>query len=1118
MLKRIRISFAAILVSSTFALVSSTLFAADAVVFEPSFTGNKVGYPDWLTAYTHMKDRMAITAGPAENAAGAPPGNVAAFVLGETATSADRGKASYIRSRAIRVGEGRFSVAWSADIQAGVYNPSMELWGRVGSRANDYKALLLRLEFPSSGEVRHGKTVLGKAAPGWRHFKIEVNTATRTFDYYCDDIDTPVARDQPLRSSTSENVDDMPDWNRTGIGFFLAVSPGTSPARWQIGGIRVATASPSVPAPPAGARVSALWRPERPQARLIVLESATTADTAAFYDLLASAATTPAASRTSLEIVPYTLPSPSADRRPASRQPPTAAETLIAERSSSDIARELGIPEAKLPALVLTSSRQEILALWTSPFDTATAKTILVALNDPAPQGANVLPLAPFVIPSTASVPAASSAAPPGEPLGGPARDTPAHWLTLGTWAGPAGLSLWGLDYEAQVRPVPGAPQIVTYWDSAWYARWTPHQPGAADDHRILIETLSRDYAWAKGAAYAHLYVHTPNPVEIALRISQTGSRISGWLNGRSLDWKRDSTVASGNDEIEETGRNDQGGTVVIRRIRGDTAHVAALKLDAGWNRLLVKLVMQQRKGENFAFTARFSGSQASLADIRTTISDPSPAQISRDVASRFIPRVYTSAPFNLVSPGAPLAIDVDLASGDLLGQTIEPFPRQPAGRLELILTDYDGKEILRRTRSFTLPGRTTFDLGSAPVSSGYYATHLRIFDTDGNPVHSYPPDGFSVIRGTAAQRERKDAKKMSVTYYFMAGQERYRTLFFPYMERIGILRNIGGHNGRAPDFYQQARDRGLDVIADTWTHRDPDYLRAYVKETTPLVTTWKAFNEVDIHPAQRGTPAAWVAKAKQDYEIIKKQNPSAFMIGASLVRPASDSWFEACLKLGLADYHDAWDVHCYPQKPPVLEGSMSNSPNETELGVLKVYKKLGLKNTRPFWIGETGARSGHGHDARRWQAATIAKIAACVLSRDDFQKVGFLVPWRYSRGENRYYISDIENGHMPAEAALYTASALIDGFDYKRVVTEKTIQAARFGPTLMVWSTDTTRPATLKYRPGEKGPFVLVDVVGRVTDLSADAFAPDGTLTLALTDSPVYLLTRDNYERLTRF
>jgi hypothetical protein len=189
----------------------------------------------------------------------------------------------------------------------------------------------------------------------------------------------------------------------------------------------------------------------------------------------------------------------------------------------------------------------------------------------------------------------------------------------------------------------------------------------------------------------------------------------------------------------------------------------------------------------------------------------------------------------------------------------------------------------------------------------------------------------------------------------------------------------------------------------------------------------------------------------------------------------------------------------------------MSNSPNETELGVLKAYRELGLTNTKPFWIGETGARSSHGMDARRWQANTVAKMIACANSRKDFAKIGFLVPWWYSRAQSR--MGDIEAAHMPAEASYYTAGALIDGFPYTRLDLGGDIQAARFGPTTMVWRTSPGGPVSLPL--GSEKRWVLVDVVGRVSPLALSA---GGKAEIAATDSPVYVLRADDYARLTAF
>ena len=141
-----------------------------------------------------------------------------------------------------------------------------------------------------------------------------------------------------------------------------------------------------------------------------------------------------------------------------------------------------------------------------------------------------------------------------------------------------------------------------------------------------------------------------------------------------------------------------------------------------------------------------------------------------------------------------------------------------------------------------------------------------------------------------------------------------------------------------------------------------------------------------------------------------------------------------------------------------------------------------------------------------------VAKMTACTLSRKDFQRIGFLVPWWYSR--ERGSLGDIEAGHMPAEAAYYTASALIDGFPYELVKATSSVQIARFGPTLMAWYTEGPS-RSLKLYPVGPGPFVQVDVVGRVKDITADK---SGAVEVTVGESPIYVLSRANYDQLTAF
>jgi hypothetical protein len=207
--------------------------------------------------------------------------------------------------------------------------------------------------------------------------------------------------------------------------------------------------------------------------------------------------------------------------------------------------------------------------------------------------------------------------------------------------------------------------------------------------------------------------------------------------------------------------------------------------------------------------------------------------------------------------------------------------------------------------------------------------------------------------------------------------------------------------------------------------------------------------------------------------------------------------------------YVDAWDVHGYPQHPLKLEGTFTNSPNEGEVALRTIYKRLGKTDFKPLWIGETGAWAFHGKDGRRWQADTCAKMAACALSRNDIEVIAFLLPWGYEREKAGLW--GLEAGHMPAEAAYYTASALIDGFDYHRLDLGSGIEAARFGPTVMLWSEYGEKSATLPV--DQDTPMVLVDVVGRVENLPVGT---NGKVQMTVGSSPVYILSSKDYEDLT--
>jgi len=170
---------------------------------------------------------------------------------------------------------------------------------------------------------------------------------------------------------------------------------------------------------------------------------------------------------------------------------------------------------------------------------------------------------------------------------------------------------------------------------------------------------------------------------------------------------------------------------------------------------------------------------------------------------------------------------------------------------------------------------------------------------------------------------------------------------------------------------------------------------------------------------------------------------------------------------------------------------------------------ELGKKNTKPFMLGETSAMVWHGFAGMRWQAATVAKMAAWTNSREDWMGIAFCA----AHHNRRITAEEYGMSHNPGEAAIYTAGALIDGFPYRRLTTEdKEIQAAYFGDTFMIWRAD-DKTSDWKMKLEGAGPWVIVDVVGQAKPLEVK----DGEAKFQIGTSPVYILTRENYEKLTK-
>jgi hypothetical protein len=745
------------------------------------------------------------------------------------------------------------------------------------------------------------------------------------------------------------------------------------------------------------------------------------------------------------------------------------------------------------PAAVISDENYSLLGSLSEP---QTAAEVAHFLADPQRYG------------KLAAIPAVADE--PPHPL---RNGVPESWLVGGLQDGIAGVSIYGVDTETVLRPNPEQGYLSTEMMGGTLRRWRSATT-AQDGLTVIEERTEHDYRWSGGSAYAQLYLRVDRPTHGRLWLDHSGVSGAGWLDGRELPLKRDALAS---------------------------ASSADLTLTPGWHSVLLKLVMKLDRGQPFSFRARLTDTEGKpLESVATRTSDPSADIALNRVASMLRPLIYAEAPANLPHPGDPLKLHVDLRWHPLQPERelSTPLPRFRA-KLRLQIKDYGGQLVATREQDGLYPGVTSLDFGKTP-ETGYYAVYPSLHTPEGKLIMAYPADGFSVVGGASAQKQRLERKKLWNNYYyaFADGDRSFRQPLglFDWLERMGIYQNYGSYPGFEAGhqaLWDQARKRGLILFADTagdshWLNDTADSVRQYLDKVAPYTRYFKASNEIDIRREgdwqKLRSPKHWVERAQREHQRVHQARPDGHYVGGSLVKPGDTGdntgypdglgpgrWFEEVLKLGLDSHVDAWDVHAYPQQSPRFGGPIGNAATEDERGVLAAYARLKRANTLPFWLGEAGAKAAHGSTGRRWQAEQAAKMIAWVNSRADYLGIAFCIGHEYDLGQGRLW--DYSMGHKPGEAALYTAGALIDGLPYQAVDTKDArIQAGRFGPTLMLWrADDQAGDWTVKLDPAQT--WVVVDVVGRAEPLAAPK---DGNTRISLTASPVYVLPQLEYRRLT--
>jgi hypothetical protein len=725
---------------------------------------------------------------------------------------------------------------------------------------------------------------------------------------------------------------------------------------------------------------------------------------------------------------------------------------------------------------------------------------------------------------------------------------TPEKWLVGIGWPGRCGVSRWGIDAEALQRPNPGdAYGFGFYTAGNRYDKWK-ESPSEAGGVTWLWDKTPESFVWGKATGYAVLYVKADEPVKATLRFQHSGIQHAVYLDEAEQKTTPDSAApfkmdrrpapAAGQVVVDRPGQEIHDDVSVPQAAEGPVA--VPLTFTKGWHCLILKLVNAQNKGESVILASKFTDENGKpVTSLKTQTSDPTvPLGPARGAAGFWPLLTLEKVPGNLPHPGEKLTLVADMrVARSFMDRGALPKLFLPIeGRLKVRMMDYDGNEMKSFETTGSFPSVVKIDIGKAPAP-GFYSLIPELYGADGKLIHRFHPDGFSVVLGNTAQKERGDKKEVMNNWYYLFGSD------WPFdadwLDRMGLVKNVGSTPGLPADAiakWEEAKRRGLILFADfagdsNWMNNSDPENKKVIEQLPKYTRYFKGINEIDgrfggddgvgWHVSRN--PAKYVERAKFHYEGVHKARPDAIYYGGSVYtsgnkRSRADhpeilgprEWLKKCLELGLDKYIDEWDVHAYPQTPPKLEApSISNSPNETDLGVLSVYKEVGIPFTKKFLMGETSAMVWHGFEGLRWQAATAAKMAAWTNSREDWTGVAFCA----ANHDRRLTAEEYGMLRNPGEAALYTASALIDGLPYKRVKTEDgQIQAATFGNTLMVWRAD-DKPGEYTATLDGSGPWVIVDVVGRVKPLEVK----EGKATIQIGMSPVYVLAKAEYEKLTR-
>ena len=705
----------------------------------------------------------------------------------------------------------------------------------------------------------------------------------------------------------------------------------------------------------------------------------------------------------------------------------------------------------------------------------------------------------------------ASAAAPNAEPL--------REWLLWGPYAGLAGLEVLSPGVEQRLRPATG--DTLTAWGVGHTTKgtWRAYTAPRARVDLNLPETFQQRpdvMNWSRGCAYAHTYLRVPEeqPARLSVRANW---RATAWLNGRRVP----------------------AGDVVIR---------------AGWNRLLLKAFFPAKwvnAAPGWWFEADLSTPDGqAVPNLEIALDDPDrdPAELG-DRTSVRLRAGERWAP--LFDRGEEVSLGLSIAH-----RNAEAQPVTRTLRVEVL--DYDDRSVHQAEVPASYGGEQAaslhLELGKLPVGHYRVVGDLR---SEAGVTTYLPPMSFAVVWGPVdASRDDAPRKLAGCDYWFLnSGQFAER---LDWLHQIGLTMNVGSmaswwisgdlQDGQLPNAYRPFIDEGLAYSAklgielvgyleggwpvkalqkqprEHWLRQGlsedrlvvwpwvplpefdtADYesiVRRYVFQTVSRyrdrLKVWKSYNEIDI--AGKMPPERYARIARILYEELKRADPDATMIGASLVYTGADWCRRLFAETDFAQYHDVYDIHAHPMHPPQVGGDLGNGPNEGLRGLTARLEQGGPG--KPVWYGEVSPPLAHAEGGQRQQAANVIKEAAFAAAEPRVANLAWLVP--YGAGAYELCVSSPEHYPYPGAIATNLCNHLLDGrkvlppLDLGEGVQQVRVTAPNGGETVVLWS-DQAKEVAL---PATGRSVTVIDAVGRERDLAVTA----GAVKLSLTSMPIFV------------